>query len=327
MALMTKATTNDDKLLYFAPLDGLTDGHFRHFFEMDFGGPDYYMSDFLRLPSDVSISEEAIIDIFGRENHDNEDLREKNILQILACSRSLIENDVKKIASLGIKKLNLNCGCPSRKVVGNKGGSYLLSDPDFFYEMLSRVRENYPYEFSVKVRLGIENQEEIFNLLPAIEKAKVDGLFIHGRTVKMGYTGTSNWGLMEKVKESCSVPVIGNGDINLTSTLEEYHEKFSLDGLMIGRGLLRTPWMVKELREAPYLKIENQDLIRYQFLKRYISYLTSKVNTKNENLLKRFKGLTCYLLLKEKSKELLRTQTLKEFELKIDELIKVNNEN
>lgn len=149
--------------------------------------------------------------------------------------------------------VEINMGCPARKVVGSDHGSALLKNPKLAVEIVQAVREQIKIPLSVKTRLGWESDDEIIKFAPELVKAGVDAIIIHGRTYRDGFKNVSRWEniyqtkklISYKLKNSCAV--IGNGDIKSYNEAMEKSESngVKLDGVAIGRAVFGNPNIFK----------------------------------------------------------------------------------
>ena len=174
--------------------------------------------------------------------------------------------------------IDINMGCPVPKVaIRSEAGSSLLKNPNLIYEIVKSVVDNVSIPVTVKIRSGWDN----FNI-NAVENAKIiesagaSAICVHPRTRAQGYTGHSDWNIIKKVKESVSIPVIGNGDINNCYDAKKMLEETKCDAIMIGRACIGNPWIIKETinylekNELPK-KIELKEKIK--IIKKHIKYL------------------------------------------------------
>lgn len=142
--------------------------------------------------------------------------------------------------------IDINMGCPAPKITKNHSGSSILKDPQKVYNIAYNIKKNVDKPVTCKMRIGWdENTINAVENAKMMEKAGVDAIFIHGRTTKQMYSGKANWDIIKQVKNSVSIPVIGNGDINSPQKAKEYLDKYNVDGIMIGRAALGNPWVIK----------------------------------------------------------------------------------
>ena len=144
--------------------------------------------------------------------------------------------------------IDINMGCPVPKVaVRAQAGSALLKDPDKVYEIVKAVKEAVPCPVTVKIRSGWdENSINAVEIAKVIEKAGADAIAVHPRTRAQGYSGKANWNIIKEVKENVNIPVIGNGDILTCYDAKRMLDETGCDAIMIGRGVLGNPWLIKE---------------------------------------------------------------------------------
>ncbi len=150
--------------------------------------------------------------------------------------------------------IDINMGCPVPKVaVGAQAGSALLKDPEKVYEIVKTVVESVPVPVTVKIRSGWdENSINAVEIAKVVERAGASAITIHPRTRKQGYSGHADWNIIKQVKKSVSIPVIGNGDITSCFDAKRMIDETGCDAIMIGRGVLGNPWLIKEI--DTYLK-------------------------------------------------------------------------
>ena len=144
--------------------------------------------------------------------------------------------------------IDINMGCPVPKVaVRAQAGSALLKSPEKVYEIVKAVKEAVPCPVTVKIRSGWdENSINAVEIAKTIEKAGADAIAVHPRTRAQGYSGKANWNIIKEVKENVNIPVIGNGDILTCYDAKRMLDETGCDAVMIGRGVLGNPWLIKE---------------------------------------------------------------------------------
>ena len=154
--------------------------------------------------------------------------------------------------------IDINMGCPARKVVGSDHGAALLKNHALAVEIVQAVKEQIKIPLSVKTRLGWENDDEILKFAPELVKAGIDAIIIHGRTYKDGFKNISRWKNIYEVKSQitnhksqskCEVAVIGNGDIKSYEEAMEKSESagVKLDGVAIGRAAFGKPNIFQDI--------------------------------------------------------------------------------
>lgn len=144
--------------------------------------------------------------------------------------------------------IDINMGCPVPKVVlKSQSGSALLKNPEKIYEIVSSVTNAINVPVTVKIRSGWDfNSINALEVSKVVESAGASAITIHPRTRSQGYSGNADWNIIKQVKDSVSIPVIGNGDIKSCYDAKRMFEETGCDAVMIGRGLLGNPWLIKE---------------------------------------------------------------------------------
>lgn len=151
--------------------------------------------------------------------------------------------------------LDINFGCPVKKVAGKGAGSGMLQNVPKMLEITRAVADAVKIPVTVKTRLGWDADHKIIvELAEQLQDCGIAALTIHGRTRAQMYTGEADWTLIGEVKNNprMHIPIIGNGDITSAEKAKEYFERYGVDAIMIGRGSIGRPWIFREVKH--YLK-------------------------------------------------------------------------
>lgn len=174
--------------------------------------------------------------------------------------------------------IDINMGCPVPKVaIGAQAGSALLKDPNKVYEIVKAVVESVNVPVTVKIRSGWDdNHINAVEVAMMAEKAGASAITVHPRTRTQGYSGKADWNIIKQVKESVSIPVIGNGDIRSCYDAKRMIDETGCDAIMIGRGVLGNPWLIKECVDYLEYGIEPKEVSfeeKIAMLKKHADYL------------------------------------------------------
>ena len=230
----------NNKKIYIAPMAGVSDYSFRRYMEKF--GPDLIFTEMISSNNLAMYNIKEVPKILK--------LRPGNVVQIFGEDIERLNNCAKYVENLGVNHINLNCGCPMKKIVSNGSGATLLKDPDKIKRILYSLREVLKPEtkISLKIRLGYEEADKHLEIAKIAQELKCDHITVHGRTRSELDSGMANWEYIKEVKDNISIPVIGNGDIfSLEDAVDKI--KFSgVDGIMLARGVLGNPWLVNQIK-------------------------------------------------------------------------------
>ena len=232
---------NIDNQIVLAPMAGICDFAFRNIIKSMGCG----------LIGTEMVSSKAIM------YHNN---KAKEMLFMDDCERPISQqifgSDIKslEIASEYIEDnmkpdiIDINMGCPVPKVTARaQAGSFLLKYPDKVYDIVSSVVDVVSTPVTVKIRSGWDyNSINAVEISGIIEDAGASGIIVHPRTRSQRYSGFADWSIIKDVKDSVSIPVVGNGDIKSCYDAERMLDETFCDGVMIGRGVFGNPWLIKE---------------------------------------------------------------------------------
>jgi len=170
--------------------------------------------------------------------------------QILGNNESFIFKSLKQLEKINIRGVDINMGCPVQKALKHNYGVALMGDPKYAAEVVAMTKRSTTLPVSVKLRVGFQKDVDFFfKFCEGLEKAGVDLISLHPRTAEQKRKGHADWAQIGNLKERVSVPVIGNGDIQVYQDALRMLEETSCDGVMIGRALTGRPWMLWQIGE------------------------------------------------------------------------------
>ena len=196
---------------------------------------------------------------------------------------SIAEAAIESEAS-GAYIIDINMGCPVKKIAKKGGGSALLKDPKLAIELVKKISNSVKIPVSVKTRIGWSSKNEnIKEFLLRLQDAGANMFTIHGRTREQGFSGKADWNIIRQLKEELEIPVIANGDINNAKDAIKCLEETKADGIMIGRGVLGSPWIIGEIDAAIKGKTTFKKPTIEDKLKLIIEHLDELINLKGEH--------------------------------------------
>ncbi len=189
------------------------------------------------IPEGVS---NCILQLFGHE----EDIMSE-------AARMLAYGKYKDFSGELPPALDINMGCPVKKIVSNGEGSALMKSPSLAEKLVRTLKDTVSIPVSVKMRIGWDRDSiNAVDFAKALEAGGADAIFVHGRTREMMYSGECNLREIAAVKRAVSIPVIGNGDISSPTDAARMYRETGCDSLMIGRGALGNPWIFKSIKNV-----------------------------------------------------------------------------
>jgi nifR3 family TIM-barrel protein len=258
-----------DPATVLSPMAGVTDSVFRRLIKR-MGGCGLVMTEFTSAAGISRNSPKGLrMLLYNEEEH-------PITAQLFGAEARRLADAALLVQDLGFDAVDLNLGCPAKKVVKSCGGSALLREFKLLEEILSAIRAAVSIPFTVKMRSGWSDEEiVVLEVGKLAEDLGVDAVTLHPRTRLQGYAGKADWNLIGQLKAHIQIPVIGNGDIVLPEDALRMRQETDCDGIMIGRGALKNPWLFRQVQElendAPVFHPQMQD--KYQLIKDYFQLL------------------------------------------------------
>ena len=265
--------------LLLAPMEDVSDPPFRKLCKE--GGADVMFTEFISSEGLIRNATKSVqkLDIFEFERPIG--------IQIFGNNISSMKEATEIASSVQPDIIDINYGCPVKKVTCKGGGAAILQDIPKMVKMTAEIVKSTNLPVTVKTRLGWDdNTKYIVEVAEKLQDVGIQAISIHGRTRKQMYKGEANWDLIREVKENprMNIPVFGNGDVDSPETAKLKKEKYNVDGIMIGRGAIGNPWVFKKIKE--YLnsgKIINEPTISEK-IEMILMHLDLSVKWKGEKL-------------------------------------------
>ena len=172
-------------------------------------------------------------------------------IQIFGANLESMKRSAEIVEEANPELLDINFGCPVKKVVGKGAGAGILKNVPLMEDLTAEVVKATKLPVTVKTRLGWdESSKEIVSVTERLQDVGIKAISIHGRTRQQMYKGSADWSLIADVKNNprIHIPVFGNGDIDTPQKAVEYYEKYGVDGIMIGRAAIGNPWIFNEIK-------------------------------------------------------------------------------
>ncbi len=228
--------------LALAPMQDVTDGAFWNLMHR-YGGADVYWTEYFRVHA-VSRPESWIV-----ESIENNSTGRPVIAQMIGNDIPSLVRTAKELQQLPVAAIDLNLGCPAPIVYKKCAGGGLLREPQRIDSILGALRDAVSIKFTVKTRVGFESPAEFAELLPIFAKHSLDLLTVHSRTVSQMYRLPVHYNLIRQAAETMKCPVCANGHVYSADQALDVLAQTKARGLMIGRGVIRSPWLFNQIRQ------------------------------------------------------------------------------
>ena len=233
----------DRPLLILAPMQDITDLPFWKLIHR-YGDADLYYTEYFRVHRDSKPEKYILKSIL--ENPTDKPIQ----AQMIGVDIPSLVRNAERLQAYNIQGIDLNLGCPAPVVCSKNAGGGLLRSPETVDSILSALRPAVHRTFTVKTRLGFESPEEFEPLLELFSRHPIDALTVHGRTVRELYRPHVHYDRIQKAVQQLPFPVFANGNVRSVQSAREIYQMTGCQGLMIGRGAVRNPWIFRQIREA-----------------------------------------------------------------------------
>jgi nifR3 family TIM-barrel protein len=229
--------------VFLAPMEDVTDPTFRYMCKRF--GVDMMYTEFISAEGLIRGGKKGLrkLDLWKEEAPIGIQIYGENISSMVAAA--------KIVATAKPDLIDLNYGCPVKKIANRGAGSGLLRDLDKMEEMTRQIVQAVDLPITVKTRLGWDsNTIVISEVAERLQNTGITALCIHGRTKTQMYKGFADWTEIGKIKQNTNItiPIIGNGDIDSAQDAKEKFDKYKVDAIMVGRASIGKPWIFKEIR-------------------------------------------------------------------------------
>jgi len=211
--------------------------------------------------------------------------------QLFGSDPYTLAESAKIVEDAGFDLVDLNLGCPAKRVVKCNGGSGLLKDLPVIGTIFESVRAAVKIPFTVKFRLGWDNENIVcVPLAKMAEDCGLNGVALHARTREQGYSGNARWEWIAAVKDAVKIPVVGNGDIRTPEDAIAMVAQTGCDGVMIGRTAASNPWIFRQIRQHAETGRYDQptEADRYEMIRTYFKMLVDETMHGSPGKMKQF---------------------------------------
>lgn len=241
-----------------APMQDVTDLPFMRLLGK-YGPPDYFFTEYFRVHEHSTLEKHIVDSIL---HHGTE---RPVFAQLIGEDRHHLQRTARALQDYPVAGIDLNMGCPAPKVYRKNVGGGLLRDPETVNDIFGVLRDACPGRFTVKMRIGFEDDRHYATLLELVNKHGIDVLSIHGRTVKQMYRGEVDYTRIRLAVGQVRCPVFANGNITSADKAIAVQAETGCHGVMVGRSAIRNPWIFQQIRSGPAIQFDPKlkDVFQY----------------------------------------------------------------
>ncbi len=258
--IVQELLAGSEPVLALAPMQDITDLPFMRLISR-YGNADVYFTEYFRVLPESRLDPQILASI--TQNPTGRPI----IAQMIGNDIAALARTARELQQHAVAAIDLNLGCPVPIVYRKCAGGGLLRDPDRIDRILGALRAAIEIPLTVKTRLGFSDADEFDELLPIFTRHSLDLVTIHARTVKEMYRSAPRYEFIARAVDALPCPVLANGNIYSAKKADEVLALTGARGLMIGRGVIRNPWLFRQIREQrrgePMFRPSGRDVLDY----------------------------------------------------------------
>lgn len=223
------------------------------------------------------------------------------IVQLVGCDPVLMAKSALIAEKKGAVEININMGCPVKKLIVNKSGASLMLYPNLAVEIVEALKKTVHIPVSVKTRIGWETQKcDMYDFFQRLQDVRVDKIYIHGRFKEQGNVGKINFKSMKDLRKTIHVPCYGNGGVKNREDAEDMIRETEVDGVMIGQATFAKPWLISDIETGNCACVNIKDIMEEHFdlmmsyygnhgikmMRKFYKFYLQQISEENEYILK-----------------------------------------